>query len=142
MKAIQKQRDIRQGKVAIVTGDSLNKKKISDIVEKLYGGALIIEKASKMNEKTVARLNKAMEQDTGEMLIVLEEQRKPLDRLLSSNREFRKKFTSRLEVPISSTMSLLRSVRRMRKKTDITLTRWEFLRCIVKLILCRGKIIL
>ena len=100
VKAIQKQRDIRQGKVAIVTGDSLNKKKISDIVEKLYGGALIIEKASKMNEKTVARLNKAMEQDTGEMLIVLEEQRKPLDRLLSSNREFRKKFTSRLEVPI------------------------------------------
>ena len=64
VKAIQKQRDIRQGKVAIVTGDSLNKKKISDIVEKLYGGALIIEKASKMNEKTVARLNKAMEQDT------------------------------------------------------------------------------
>ena len=41
-----------------------------------------------------------MEQDTGEMLIVLEEQRKPLDRVLSSNREFRKKFTSRLEVPI------------------------------------------
>ena len=41
-----------------------------------------------------------MEEDTGEMLIVLEEQRKPLDRLLSSNREFRKKFTSRLEVPV------------------------------------------
>ena len=100
VKAIQKQRNIRQGKVAIVTGESLNKKKIGDIVDKLYGGALIIEKASKMNEKTVARLNKAMEQDTGEMLIVLEEQRKPLDRLLSSNREFRKKFTSRLEVPI------------------------------------------
>ena len=53
-----------------------------------------------MNEKTVARLNKAMERDTGELLIVLEEQRKPLDRLLSSNREFRRKFTSRLEVPI------------------------------------------
>ena len=100
VKAIQKQRDIRQGKVAIVTGDSLNKKKIGDIVEKLYGGALIIEKAGKMNEKTVARLNKAMEQDTGEMLIVLEEQRKPLDRLLSSNREFRRKFTSRLEIPL------------------------------------------
>ena len=100
VKAIQKQRDIRQGKVAIVTGDSLNKKKIGDIIDKLYGGALIIEKAGKMNEKTVARLNKAMEQDTGEMLIVLEEQRKPLDRLLSSNREFRRKFTSRLEIPL------------------------------------------
>ncbi|MRM89505.1 hypothetical protein EAI28_14295 [Faecalicatena contorta] len=100
VKAIQKQRNIRQGKVAIVTGDSLNKKKISDIFEKLYGGALIIEKAGKLNEKTVARLNKAMERDTGEMMVVLEEQRKPLDRLLSSNREFRRKFTSRLEVPI------------------------------------------
>ena len=100
VKAIQKQRNIRQGKVAIVTGDSLNKKKISDIFSKLYGGALIIEKAGKMNEKTVSRLNKAMERDTGELLIVLEDQRKPLDRLLSSNREFRRKFTSRLEVPI------------------------------------------
>ena len=100
VKAIQKQRNIRQGKVAIVTGEALNKKKIGDIFDKLYGGALIIEKAGKMNEKTVARLNKAMEKDTGELLIVLEEQRKPLDRLLSSNREFRRKFTSRLEVPI------------------------------------------
>ena len=61
---------------------------------------MIIEKAGKMNEKTVAKLNRAMERDTGELLIVLEEQRKPLDRLLSSNREFRRKFTSRLEVPI------------------------------------------
>ena len=100
VKAIQKQRNIRQGKVAIVTGESLNKKKIGDIFRKLHGGALIIEKAGKLNEKTVARLNKAMEQNTGELLIVLEEQRKPLDRLLSSNREFRRKFTSRLEVPI------------------------------------------
>ncbi len=100
VKAIQKQRNIRQGKVAIVTGDSLNKKKISDIFDKLYGGAIIIEKAGKMSEKTVARLNKAMEKDTGELLVVLEEQRKPIDRLLSSNREFRRKFTSRLEVPI------------------------------------------
>ena len=87
VKAIQKQREIRQGKVAIVTGESLNKKKIGDIFDKLYGGALIIEKAGKMNEKTVAKLNRAMERDTGELL-------------LSSNREFRRKFTSRLEVPI------------------------------------------
>ena len=100
VKSIQKQIEIRQGKVAIVTGESLNKKKIGDIFDKLYGGALIIEKAGKMNEKTVAKLNRAMERDTGELLIVLEEQRKPLDRLLSSNREFRRKFTSRLEVPI------------------------------------------
>ena len=100
VKAIQKQRNVRQGKVAILTGDALNKKRIHDIVGKLYGGALIIEKAGKLNEKTIARLNKAMEQETGELLIVLEDQRKPLDRMLSMNREFKKKFGSRLEVPV------------------------------------------
>ncbi len=100
VKAIQKNRNIRQGKVAIVTGDALNRKKVSEIVSKLHGGALIIEKASQMNEKTIIRLNKAMERDTGEMLVVLEEQRKPLDQMLASNKEFRRKFTSRLEVPI------------------------------------------
>ena len=100
VKAIQKNRNINQGKVAIITGEALNKKKVSDIIGKLYGGAIIIEKANGMNEKTITRLNKAMERDTGEMLVVLEDQRKPLDNLLASNMEFRKKFTSRLEVPI------------------------------------------
>ena len=100
VKAIQKQRNISHGRVAIVTGESLNKKKISEIFSKLRGGAIIIEKAGKMNEKTVARLNKNMERDTGELLVVLEEQRKPLDRVLSLNKDFRRKFTSRLEVPI------------------------------------------
>ncbi len=100
VKAIQKNRNIRQGKVAIVTGESLNRKKISDIIGKLYGGALIIEKANQMSEKTIIRLNKAMERETGEMLFILEDERKPLDRLLSSNAEFRQKFTSRLEVPV------------------------------------------
>jgi hypothetical protein len=45
VKAIQKQRRVKQGKVAIVTGEALNKKKINDIFRKLYSGALIIEKA-------------------------------------------------------------------------------------------------
>ena len=44
VKAIQKQRRLKQGKVAIVTGDSLNKKDIGSIIDKLNGGALIIEK--------------------------------------------------------------------------------------------------
>ena len=100
VKAIHRQRNVRQGKVAIVTGDALNKKKVGEIVAKLRGGALIIEKAGRLNEKTITRLNKAMERDTAELLVVLEEQRKPLDRVLSTNPEFRKKFTSRVEIPV------------------------------------------
>ena len=50
VKAIQKQRRMKQGKVAIITGDALNKKNLISIIQKLSGGALIIEKASKMND--------------------------------------------------------------------------------------------
>ena len=100
VKAIQKQRNLKQGKVAIVTGESLNKKDIAEIIEKLRGGALIIEKASKMSPATIQKLNTAMGGQTGELLFILEEQRKPMDKMLAANPEFKKKFTSKLELPV------------------------------------------
>ena len=100
VKAIQKQRNLKQGKVAIVTGESLNKKELSDIIRKLKGGALIIEKAAKMNGRTIRELNELMDEQTGELIFVLEEQRKPLERMFAANPEFKKKFTSRLELPV------------------------------------------
>ena len=100
VKAIQKQRNLKQGKVAIVTGESLNKKELTNIIQKLRGGAIIIEKAGKLNSRTVKELNHLMEKKTGELLFVLEDQRKPLERVLTANPEFKKKFTSKLELPI------------------------------------------
>ena len=52
VKAIQKQRSLKQGKVAIVTGESLNKKELTNIIQKLRGGAIIIEHAGKLNART------------------------------------------------------------------------------------------
>ncbi len=100
VKAIQKQRNLKQGKVAIVTGESLNKKELPNIIQKLKGGAIIVEKAGKLNSRTVKELNHLMERKTGEMLFVLEDQRKPLEKVLTANPEFKKKFTSKLELPI------------------------------------------
>ena len=100
VKAIQKQRRLKQCKVAIVTGDSLNKKDIGSIIDKLNGGALIIEKASKMNDRTIRELNDMMDEQTGELLFLLEDQKKPLERMFASHREFKRKFTSRLELPV------------------------------------------
>ena len=91
VKAIQKQRNLKQGKVAIVTGESLNKKELGGIIQKLRGGAIIIEKAGQLNTRTVRDLNRLMEKRTGELLVVLEDQRKP---------SFKKKFTSKLELPV------------------------------------------
>ena len=100
VKAIQKQRNLKQGKVAIVTGESLNKKELTNIIQKLRGGAIIIEHAGKLNSRTVKELNYLMEKKTGELLFVLEDQRKPLERLMTANLEFKKKFSSKLELPV------------------------------------------
>lgn len=100
VKAIQKSRKMTQGKVAIVKAESLNKKEIPEIVKKLHGGALIIEKASKLKRKTIEDLCEIMEGQTGELLVVLEDERKPIDKMLSEYPNFKKKFTSRIEVPV------------------------------------------
>jgi len=100
VKAIQKQRNLKQGKVAIVTGDSLNKKELSNIIQKLRGGAIIIEKAGELNSRTIKELSYLMEKKTGEMLFVLEDERKPLERILTANPDFKRKFTSKLELPV------------------------------------------
>ena len=100
VKAIQKQRNLKQGKVAIVTGESLNKKELGNIIQKLRGGAIIIEKAGKLNSRTIKELNALMSRKTGELLFVLEDQRKPLERIMTANPDFKKKFTSKLELPV------------------------------------------
>ncbi len=100
VKAIQKSRRLKQGKVGIVTAESLNKKDVASILEKLHGGAIIIEKASRLNRRTIETMCEVMEGQTGELLVVLEDERKPMDKLLAAFPQFGKKFTSRLEVPV------------------------------------------
>lgn len=100
VKAIQKSRKLKQGKVGIVTADSLNKKDVTEILGKLHGGAIIIEKASRLNKRTVEDMCEVMEGQTGELLVVLEDERKPIDKFLDAYPQLAKKFTSRIEVPV------------------------------------------
>lgn len=100
VKAIQKSRRLKQGKVGIVSAESLNKKDVANILEKLHGGAIIIEKASRLNRRTVDTMCEIMEGQTGELLVVLEDERKPMEKMLTAFPQFGKKFTSRLEVPV------------------------------------------
>lgn len=100
VKAIQKARRVRHGKLAIVAAEALNKKDISRILEKLNGGAIVIEHASRLNKRTISQLSDLMEEQTGELLVVLEDERKPLERMLDANPRFQKKFTSRVELPV------------------------------------------
>lgn len=100
VKAIQKNRRAKQSKLAIVKAESLNKKDVSQITDKLYGGAIVIERAARLNKRTISQLNDLMEEQTGELLVVLEDERKSLDKMLAANPRFSKKFTSRVELPV------------------------------------------
>lgn len=100
VKAIQKSRKIKNGKVAIVKAESLNKKDVNEIIQKLQGGALVIERASRLKKKTIEDLCEVMEGQTGELLVVLEDERKPVDKMLNEYPNFKKKFTSRIELPV------------------------------------------
>lgn len=100
VKAIQKSRRLKQGKVGIVTAESLNKKDVASILGKLHGGAIIIEKASRLSRQTVETMCEIMEGQTRELLVVLEDERKPMERLMDAFPQFAKKFTSRIQVPV------------------------------------------
>lgn len=100
VKAIQKERGMKQGKIAIVKAEALNQKDVKDIVTKLNGGALVIEKASRLNRRTIEILGELMEGQTGELLVVMEDERKPMARMLNEHPSFNKKFTSRIELPV------------------------------------------
>lgn len=100
VKAIQKSRKVKQGKVAIVKAEFLNKKDIAAIFEKLHGGAIVVEKASRLQRNTIDKLCRQMDGQTDELLVVLEDERKPMERMLAEYPEFRKKFTSRIELPV------------------------------------------
>lgn len=100
VKAIQKARKIKHGKVAIVKAEALNKKDAREIIVKLHGGALVIEKASLLQRSTVEILNSVMEGQTGELLVVIEDERKAIEKLFTEYPDFKAKFTSRIDVPV------------------------------------------
>lgn len=100
VKAIQKDRRIKHGKVAIVKAEALNKKDVNEIVAKLNGGALVIEKAGRLNRNTIEVLCNVMEGQTGELLVVLEDERKPIERIFKEFPKFKSKFTSRIDLPV------------------------------------------
>ena len=78
----------------------MNKKELANIIQKLRGGAIIIEQAGDLNARTVRELDRLMEKKTGELLVLLEDQRQPLEKVFLGNPSFKSKFTSKLELPI------------------------------------------
>ena len=86
------------GKVAKISGHALNKKDVADTLSKLKNGALIIGKASEMNDTTVNTLYKALQQENQGIVIILEDTKREIDRFLEKHEKLKESFTARMDV--------------------------------------------
>ena len=86
------------GKVAKISGTALNTKDIPSIFEQLNDGALIIHKAGGMNEETAASLRKSLQKETKGMIVILEDTKKAMNRLLKDNESLNESFSVRVDI--------------------------------------------
>ena len=95
------------GKVAKISGHALNKKDTADTLSKLKNGALIICKASEMNDATANVLHKALQQDSQGIVIILEDTKRDIDKFLEKHEKLRECFTARMDVEALSNNTLV-----------------------------------
>ena len=86
------------GKVAKISGQTMNNKNVTETLGKLKNGALIIQKASEMSQETAAALHKELQQESLGIIVVLEDSKKAINKLLEQNKELASCFTARMNV--------------------------------------------
>ncbi len=107
IKVIQKSGQHPGGKVGKITGEALNQKELSQLLKKVAGGYLIVEKAGKITQQTATKLSLLMEQDTGGLLVIMEDTSSGIKKLLGLDANFAKKFTERIKIPIFTSDELV-----------------------------------
>ena len=95
------------GKVAKISGRALNKKNTADTLSRLKNGALIICKASEMNDSTANALHKALQQESQGIVIILEDTKRDIDKFLEQHEKLRECFTARMDVEALSNDTLV-----------------------------------
>ena len=107
IKVLQKECGRPNGKIGKIDAESLNKKDVRQMLQKVEGGCLIIERAGAMNKKTAIKLSLLLEQDNSGVFIILEDSAVGIKKVLSTDETLAKKFTESVTVPIFSNDDLV-----------------------------------
>lgn len=102
IKVIQEETGLIGGKIGKIEAASLNQKDIPELMKKVRGGCLIIEKAGEITRETAVKMSLQMSQDTAGMLVVLEDTKEGIRKALGRDEEFARKFTEKVNIPIFS----------------------------------------
>ena len=100
IKALCKEFELSAAKFARIQADDLNKKDVAQVVAKLSGGFLVIEKAGRMTDDTVLKLNQAMEFRTDSMILIIEDEKDDMKNLFEEHPEFAEKFDATIKIPV------------------------------------------
>lgn len=95
------------GKTAKISGEALNKRNVNEVLAGLQNGALIIQRASNMNEKTVDELYKALQQENTGILVILEGVKKSMNGFLEEHKKLGNCFTARVDMEALSDAALV-----------------------------------
>lgn len=98
--AICKELNLEASKVAYVFAEQINGKDISKIAEKLAGGFLVIENANQLDQATAEQLDQIMESETDSMIIIIEDEKIGMRKLIARYPKLAKKFTSMINIPV------------------------------------------
>lgn len=102
IKVIQEETGLIGGKIGKIEAASLNQKDIPELMKKVRGGCLIIEKAGEITRETAVKMSLQMSQDTAGMLVILEDTKEGIRKALGRDEEFARKFTEKFNIPIFS----------------------------------------
>ena len=98
--AICRELNIEASKVAYIFAEDLNGKNIAEIASKLAGGFLVIENANQLSQETADELDEVMNGNTKSMIVILEDEKIGMRKLIARYPKFAKKFTSMINIPV------------------------------------------
>lgn len=109
------------GKVAKISGQGMNARNVEETLEHLKNGALIIQKASKMEKPAVEALCKTLQKENFGIIIALEDTKKAIGKLFKVYPELQESFTARMDVEAMSNDSLAAFGRQYAKKQEYSI---------------------
>jgi hypothetical protein len=107
VKALQKQRKGSGAKLVKVEAENLNGKNLSNVIAKLGGGALLIERAGRLKTSTAVQLSHAMTRKTGGLLVILEDEKEEIRELFIRCESLAAKFTRSIDIPTFTNKELV-----------------------------------
>ncbi len=107
IKALQEEIGRPGQRVGKIDASSLNQKDIPQLLKKIAGGCLIIEKAGNLSRETAVKLSLAMEVDTSGLLVIMEDTKAGITKALGRDESFARKFTERIMLPVFTSDELV-----------------------------------